>query len=297
MHSLGLGALVVSALLHSNPSLGAPSPFVIAPSAPSESFAASSVRFSDASSVEGSEASSIEAADAIPALKRLAIPRAAPVKLTVVSPSDARVHSGDAVDPATHGFAKVEGATDRGVQITYRDIDLGQSTCATDPIERELRRVWTATDVAGNTGTSTQSITVMRRAASLDVRPGICPNEYKVGTGGSLAVSLVGRPDFDVRQIDTSTVELWTSNCTDGPIVPAQTKVEDNATPYMLADSGCHTSKKDGRADLALRFTSQQLAGDLHLKSYPKNATIKLIVTGRLTNGATFLASDSVLLK
>lgn len=289
MHSLGLGALVVSALLHSTPSMGAPSLFVSAPSAPSESFAASSVHSRDASSVE--------AADAIPVLKRLAIPRAAPVKLTVVPPADARVHSGDPVDPATHGFAKVEEATDRGVQITYRDIDLGQSTCATDPIERELRRVWTATDVAGNTGTSTQSITVMRRAASLDVRPGTCPNEYKVGAGGSLPVSLVGRADFDVRQVDTSTLELWTSNCTDGPIVPVQTKVEDNATAYTLADGGCHTAKKDGRADLALRFTSQQLANDLHLKSYPKNATVKLIVTGKLTSGATFLATDSMVLK
>ncbi len=297
MHSLGLGALVVSALLHSNPSMGAPSPFVFAPSAPSESSTASSVRSSDASSVEASEAASVEASNSIPVLKRLALPRAAPVKLTVVPPADARVQSGEAVDPATHGFAKVEEATDRGVQITYRDIDLGQSTCATDPIERELRRVWTATDVADNTGTATQSITVMRRAASLDVRPGTCPNEYKVGTGGSLAVSLVGRADFDVRQIDTSTLELWTSNCTDGPLVPAQTKIEDNATPYTLADGGCHISKKDGRADLALRFTSQQLANDLHLKSYPKNATVRLIVTGRLTNGATFLATDSMVLK
>jgi hypothetical protein len=281
MHSLGLGALVVSALLHSNPSIGVPASSVIAPSLLSESSAESRT----------------EPVESIPALKRLAIPRSAPVKLSVVPPADARVQSGDPIDPAAHGFAKVESATERGVQITYRDVDLGQSTCATDPIEREIRRVWTATDVAGNTGTSTQSITVTRRAASLDIRPGTCPNEYKVGTGGSLAVSLVGRADFDVRQIDTSTLELWTSNCTDGPVVPAQAKIEDNATPYTLADGGCHASKKDGRADLALRFTSQQLAGDLHLKSYPKNAAVKLIVTGKLTSGATFLATDSVLLK
>jgi hypothetical protein len=281
MHSLGLGAIIVSTLLHS-----------------SSPIANSGANSGASSAPFVTQALSVEPAESIPVLKRLAITRSAErVKLTLVPPSDARVVTGEAIDPAVHGFARVEGATERGVQITYRDVDLGPSTCATDPIERELRRVWTATDVAGNTGTCTQTITLLRRVASLDVRPGTCPNEYKVGTGGPLTLSLVGRADFDVRQVDIDSLELWTTNCTDGPVLPAQTKLEDNATPYTLADGGCHASKKDGRMDLSLRFTSQQLASDLHLKSYPKNAIVKLFVTGKLTSGTTFTAIDSVRLK
>ncbi len=277
MHSLGLGAILLSALFHSSPSYTRPA-LVTPPSAAREGIADSS--------------------ESIPALKRLAIPRSTErIKLTLVPPGDARVVTGEPIDPSVHGFARVEGATERGVQITYRDVDLGPSTCATDPIERELRRVWTATDVAGNTGTSTQTITILRRVASLDVRPGTCPNDYKVGSGGSLTVSLVGRADFDVRQVDLDSLELWTSGCTDGPVVPAQTKLVDDAAPYTNADGGCHTSRKDGRMDLALRFTTQQLASDLHLKSYPKSASVKLTLTGKLTSGATFTATDSMRLK
>ena len=289
MHSLVISALVLSAALQST-----------APAHGSDSLArnaSNSVTLQSADSESSPEAVP-ESSSPIPALKRLAVKRpSAPMKLTIVPPANARVQSGDPVDPAVLGFAKLESATERGVQITYRDIDLGLSACATDPVERELRRVWTATDVAGNTGTCAQLLTVMRRVASLDVRPGACPNEYKVGPGAVLAMSIAGRPDFDVRQIDASTIELWTANCVDGPIAPVQVKIEDNATPYAESDGGCHTAKKDGRPDLSLRFTSQLLANGLHLKSYPTNSSVKLIVTGKLTNGTTFIATDSLRLK
>lgn len=289
MHSLVLSALVLSAALQST-----------SPTHGSEALSRTDSSFVTAQSAESESSGEAvpEPSNPIPVLKRLAIRRPpTPVKLTVVPPADARVQSGDPADPALLGFAKVESATERGVQITYRDIDLGLSACPTDAVERELRRVWTATDVAGNTGTCTQMLTVMRRVASLDVRPGSCPNEYKIGPGGLLSMSIAGRPDFDVRQIDASTVELWTASCTDGPIEPAQVKIEDNATPYTGTDGGCHTAKKDGRPDLSLRFTSQTVANGLHLKSYPTTSPIKLVVTGKLTNGATFIATDSVRLK
>lgn len=303
MHSLVFDALIVSAALH----VSAPSWIAFDSKIDANPVTSESTVSSDPASRSAAKSATLderlaaldpESSSAIPVLKRLAAHRSStPVPLTVVPPADATVPSGAALDPAVLGSAKVESAGARSVQVTYRDIDLGVTPCATDPIEREVRRVWTATDVSGNTGSSTQMLKVTRRTVSLDVRPGVCPNEYRVGPGGPLPISILGRVDFDVHQIDVGTLRLWTSSCTDGPVVPTQTKIEDNATPYAGTDGGCHASKMDGLPDLSLRFASAEVMNGLHLKSYPKDSVVRLVVTGKLTNGATFIATDSVRLK
>ena len=76
---------------------------------------------------------------------------------------------------------------------------------------------------------------------SIDIKPGSCPNSFNRDSNGVLPVAIVGTEDFDVTQIDPSTVEICSLDengdvigCIgphEGPPGP-HTVVEDVATPF-----------------------------------------------------------------
>ncbi|MFQ5907633.1 MAG: hypothetical protein ACE5JE_02215 [Thermoplasmata archaeon] len=95
----------------------------------------------------------------------------------------------------------------------------------------------------------------------VDIRPGSCRNPLNVKSQGVLPVAILGTGDFDVSQIDPSTVEL------EG-ISPLRWSMEDVATPYepyMGKEDAfdCTTDGPDGFFDLTLKFSTQAIVGVL----------------------------------
>lgn len=217
--------------------------------------------------------------------------------LSISAPPDATVVSGDSIEPAALGRATAVGLAPQSMQITYRDVTIGSASSPYDPVERTIRRIWTANDVLGRSSHATQIIKLLRKNTTLDVRPGSCPNEYALASAAALHVSLVGNAEFNVRDVDPSSIEMWIENSGDGPIRPESTKIEDNATPYVAEDGGCHSAKGDGLMDLSMRFAKQALVNGLHLKSFPQRTALRVVVTGKRSDGTTFRATDTLRLR
>ena len=115
-------------------------------------------------------------------------------------------------------------------------------------------------------------------AVALDIKPGSCPNAFNRGKRGVLPVAIVGSVDFDVLQIDTSTLLL-------NGIAPLRRSYEDSATHY-LGQGGpsscfdCIEEGPDGYTDLAMKFDAQAVAS--LLQENEKGDCILLTVTAEL---------------
>ncbi|MCH8993296.1 MAG: hypothetical protein IIA44_16280, partial [Acidobacteria bacterium] len=74
--------------------------------------------------------------------------------------------------------------------------------------------------------------------AFLDIKPGSCPNSFNRGSNGVLPVALVGTPDFDVTEVDISSLLLVRTDGVGGSIAPHEgppgphSVFEDVATPF-----------------------------------------------------------------
>lgn len=137
--------------------------------------------------------------------------------------------------------------------------------------------------------------------AALDIKPGSCPNpfnrhlfdwldEAQPNKGGVLPVALVGDADFDVTDVDLSTILLENvapSTKGGGP------KYNDVATPYDNADCNCIGAMGDGIMDISMKFQSLQIAEAI-APGGGHSSTMELTMTGFLTNGLMFVASDCV---
>ncbi len=123
-------------------------------------------------------------------------------------------------------------------------------------------------------------------SVQLDIRPGSCPNNLNPKSRGKLKVALLGSPDFDVNDVDHSTLLL------EG-VAPGKHRVKD-LIGLGAAEDGCYDSAggPDGYADLFLDFTTSEVceaAGDL----FPGSGTT-LTLTGALLDGSTFTGEDGV---
>lgn len=127
----------------------------------------------------------------------------------------------------------------------------------------------------------------------VDIKPQSCPNPLNVKGNGVLPVAILGTEEFDVTQIDPSTVLL------EG--VPAlRWAIEDVATPYIgeigdpLEKDQCSIEGPDGYLDLTLKFDKQQVVaalGDLF-----DGEVLLLKLTGNLIEdaGGTAIAGEDV---
>ena len=61
---------------------------------------------------------------------------------------------------------------------------------------------------------------------ALDIKPQSCPNPINVGSKGMLSAAIVGSEDFDVSQVDPSSVQL-------AGVAPVHHSYEDVTTPYL----------------------------------------------------------------
>ena len=130
-------------------------------------------------------------------------------------------------------------------------------------------------------------------SAYVDIKPGSCPNPLNVNSGGVLPVAVLGTEDFDVADIDVSTIRLTRAGSAGG-VAPVRWSYEDVATPYTETDAcGCHELTGDGYTDLTLKFDRQELVEVLELTD-EAGATITLTVTGALQDGTAIEGSDCI---
>jgi len=98
----------------------------------------------------------------------------------------------------------------------------------------------------------------VQTVASLDIKPGSCPNSFNRTTTGVLPVAVLGSADLDVLEIDPSSILL------EG-VAPVRWSYEDVAAP--VARSGapescldCTEDGPDGHLDLTLKFDAPSIA-------------------------------------
>lgn len=96
---------------------------------------------------------------------------------------------------------------------------------------------------------------------NVDIKPTSCPNPINFKSKGVLPVAILGTEDFDVTTIDPASVELM-------GVSPLRWKIDDVATPYdgEITEGCCECCTEegpDGYADLALKFSTQEIVAAL----------------------------------
>ncbi len=139
--------------------------------------------------------------------------------------------------------------------------------------------------------------------ASLDIRPGTCPNPLNRSSHGYLPVAVAGTGDFDVMGIDVASVRLLRVDGVGGLVAPHEgppgprSVFEDTATPFEGEPCDCHGLSGDGIIDLSMKFDTQGVVTILHLNDLNPGDEVELIVTGLLLNGSPFITvGDCVLI-
>jgi hypothetical protein len=126
----------------------------------------------------------------------------------------------------------------------------------------------------------------------VDIKPGSCRNPLNVRSRGILPVAILGTEDFDVSQIDPTTVRLM-------GVAPLRWSMEDVATPFEpfvgKEDAfDCTTDGPDGFLDLTLKFSTQEIVGALGDVS--DGGVLVLELHGELFDGTSFEGEDVVVI-
>jgi len=114
---------------------------------------------------------------------------------------------------------------------------------------------------------------------SVDIKPGSCPNPINVNSNGLLPVAILGTAEFDVNNIDISTL-------------PARTqmhKIEDVATPFggpLINQFSCTEEGPDGFDDLIFKIPTSLL------NCLSDGTLASLTIDGFLNDGTPFTGFD-----
>jgi hypothetical protein len=134
---------------------------------------------------------------------------------------------------------------------------------------------------------------------SLDIHPTSCPNPLNTKSKGVMPVAILGTEDFDVTQVDPSTIRLIRADLTE-PVEVSLLRwaMEDVATPYEPngeeACYACNEEGPDGFMDLTLKFKSQEVVAAIGEVS--DRECIMLTITGNLKEefGSTSITGEDV---
>ena len=116
---------------------------------------------------------------------------------------------------------------------------------------------WTGTGCYS--GNCDGTITLVRPpaiATEIDIKPGSCPNSWNRESNGVLPVAILGTEDFDVTEIDVSSVTISRADGTGGSVGPNEgppgphSDFEDVGTPFEGEECDCHEAGGDGILDL-----------------------------------------------
>ncbi|MCK5606888.1 hypothetical protein KAR91_33610, partial [Candidatus Pacearchaeota archaeon] len=121
---------------------------------------------------------------------------------------------------------------------------------------------------------------------SLDIKPGSCPNPINPKSKGKLPVAILGTAEFDVLDIDVSSLLL------EG-VAPIRSSIEDVSAPVDTGDEcDCTEEGPDSYDDLTLKFSTQEIVAAIGPVS-PGDEKV-FTITGTLLDGTPFEASDCV---
>ncbi|TET54103.1 MAG: hypothetical protein E3J54_02810 [Actinobacteria bacterium] len=123
----------------------------------------------------------------------------------------------------------------------------------------------------------------------VDIKPTSCPNPININKSGVIPLAILGTEDFDVNNIDLSTLKLAG--------VPAlRTALEDVSTPRIhIFRNCCETDGADGYLDVTAKFDSQSVLNALGDNT--NSDSLVLWLTGNLKDGTPFYGFDFVIFK
>ena len=151
----------------------------------------------------------------------------------------------------------------------------------------------TATDYYDNTFEfSSCDVEVETVEVAVDIHPTGCPNPLKVNDRGVLPVAVLGSFEFDVAQIDPTSVRLQ-------GVAALRSSLEDVATPFEpfrgkedILD--CTELGPDGFEDLSMKFDRLQLVEVIGAVN--DGDAVVLQLTGSLNDGSGILGEDVVVI-
>jgi hypothetical protein len=114
--------------------------------------------------------------------------------------------------------------------------------------------------------------------------------------------AIVGTARVEVTQIDTETLELRRADGVGGAVSPRKgfrgrrIRVEDVAGPFVGVGCECERLGPDGIDDLAFEFSTAELVRSLELGSFSPGTSVALTVTGSMSDGTPFEASDCIVI-
>jgi hypothetical protein len=126
---------------------------------------------------------------------------------------------------------------------------------------------------------------VVAQEVAFDIKPESCPNPFNVEKRGVMPVAVLGTPDFDVTDIDFSSLTLV-------GVDPLRISVDDVATPVDGDVCECSTDGPDGYPDLTLKFGALELADAVD----PVNDgdVLEMRIAGYLLDGTAIIGRDCV---
>ncbi|UCH82945.1 MAG: T9SS type A sorting domain-containing protein [Candidatus Latescibacterota bacterium] len=153
------------------------------------------------------------------------------------------------------------------------------------------------TDVTDTPVLSDLTIRPLVQEVYFDIKPTSCPNPLNINPfqkrqknakakkGGVLPVAILGTEDFDVHDIDISTILLV-------GVAPIRHDYEDVTTPYDGMECGCATDGPDGFMDLTLKFEKMEIVAALG--AIGPGDIVPLKITGELNSGIPIEGVDCV---
>ena len=126
-------------------------------------------------------------------------------------------------------------------------------------------------------------------AIAVDIKPGSYPNPLNVKSKGVLPVAILGALDFNVNDIDVSSIEL------EG-VSPTRFSFEDVGASIGDLENPCHSTCEgsDGLMDLSLKFNTQDIVAILG--DCEDGDEIVLTATGELLDGTSIEGNDCIVI-
>lgn len=127
---------------------------------------------------------------------------------------------------------------------------------------------------------------------AVDIKPGSCRNPLNVKQRGVLPAAILGTADFEVSEIDVSTIRL-------AGVAPLQSNFEDVATPFVpfigKEDAfDCTSERADGFTDLTVKFDVQAVIAALG--PVTDSDVIVVELTGELLDGSAIIGEDVIVI-
>ena len=136
----------------------------------------------------------------------------------------------------------------------------------------------------------------------LDIPPRSCPNSVKANSKGVVSMALAGSVDFDISQVDVTSIRLSRSDGIGTDLLQkafngVRLTIADVTDPACSGPCDCSGNRgPDGTNDLLLKFSTQAMADQLELVGRARKSVVMLRITGMLLDGTSFEASDCIVL-